>query len=272
MKICIVGLGLIGGSLARSIKKYTEHTVIGIEKDRDVAALAVSQNAVDEIAESPAAADLTFVCLYPFETVNFIKNAVFKSGSTVADVCGVKGFIIKNAEAELSRRGVHFVGTHPMAGREFSGFEYSSETLWRGASFIITETSSSDIRSVNIIEDLAYRIGFSVVVKTTPEKHDSVIAYTSQLAHIVSSAYIKSPSQKNQEGFSAGSYKDLTRVAKLNADMWTPLFLSNKAALSAEIGEIISHLEEYKRAIDENDSETLHSLLTEGSRIKENDA
>jgi prephenate dehydrogenase len=271
MKICIVGLGLIGGSLAKAIKKYTEHTVIGIEKDRAVQTLALSQGAVDEIALTPAAADLTFVCLYPEETVRFINEADFKRGSTVSDVCGVKAFITENAEASLELRDVHFVGTHPMAGREFSGYEYSGETLWRGASFIITETANSDIRSVNIVSDLAYSIGFERVVKTTPEEHDRVIAFTSQLAHIVSSAYIKSPSQASQAGFSAGSYKDLTRVAKLNADMWTPLFLSNKTALSNEIGEIIAHLTDYKNAIDTNDRETLHKLLEDGTRIKEND-
>jgi prephenate dehydrogenase len=271
MKICIVGLGLIGGSLAKSIKKFTEHTVIGIDRDNDVKALALSQGAVDEIAETPAAADLTFVCLYPEETVRFIKEANFKRGSTVSDVCGVKAFIADNVEENLENRGVHFVGTHPMAGREFSGYEYGSETLWKGASFIITETDKTDIHSVNIVEDLAYSIGFAFVVKTTAKKHDRVIAYTSQLAHIVSSAYIKSPSQASQAGFSAGSYKDLTRVAKLNADMWTPLFLSNKEALSWEIGEIIAHLTEYKTAIDGYDRETLHKLLEDGTRIKEND-
>jgi prephenate dehydrogenase len=271
MKICIVWLGLIGGSLAKAIKKHTEHTVIGIENNKDVAALALSQGAVDVIADTPAGADLTFVCLYPEQTVGFIKSADFKRGSTVADVCGVKKYIIENAEADLSQRGVNFVGTHPMAGREFSGFEYSTETLWNGASFIIAETDNSNIRSFNIIEDLPNIIGFTVVEKTTPDIHDRVIAYTSQLAHIVSSAYIKSPSQKNQEGFSAGSYKDLTRVAKLNADMWTPLFLSNKEALSNEIGEIITHLNEYKNAIDGDEYETLHKLLVDGTVIKERD-
>jgi prephenate dehydrogenase len=271
MKICIVGLGLIGGSLAKAAKQFTEHRVIGIDTDKDVAALAISQGAVDEIADSPEAADLTFVCLYPEQTIGFIKSARFKENSTVADVCGVKRYIIENAEKSLARRGVRFVGTHPMAGREFSGFEYSSETLWRGASFIIAETPESDIRSVNLLSDFAMSIGFERVVKTSPEEHDRVIAYTSQLAHIVSSAYIKSPSQSSQAGFSAGSYKDLTRVAKLNADMWTPLFLSNKNALSFEIGEIIRHLEEYRSSISGGDSETLHKLLVDGTIIKERD-
>ncbi|MDR0991980.1 MAG: prephenate dehydrogenase [Ruminococcus sp.] len=271
MKICIVGLGLIGGSLAKAAKKYTEHRIIGIDTDKDVAALAISQGAVDEIADSPEAADLTFVCLYPEQTIRFINSAVFKKNSTVADVCGVKRYIIDHTEDNLAKRGVRFVGTHPMAGREFSGFEYSSETLWRGASFIIAETENSDIRSVNLLSDFATSIGFERVVKTTPEDHDRVIAYTSQLAHIVSSAYIKSPSQSEQAGFSAGSYKDLTRVAKLNADMWTPLFLSNKNALTYEIGEIIAHLEEYKKAIKNGETDKLHQLLVDGTILKERD-
>jgi prephenate dehydrogenase len=271
MKICIVGLGLIGGSLAKAVKKFTEHRVIGIDTDKNVAALAISQGAADEIADSPKEADLTFVCLYPEQTIRFINSADFKKNSTVADVCGVKRYITRNVEENLEKRGVHFVGTHPMAGREFSGFEYSSETLWRGSSFIITETENSDIRSVNLLSDLAMSIGFERVVKTTPDEHDRVIAYTSQLAHIVSSAYIKSPSQRSQAGFSAGSYKDLTRVAKLNADMWTPLFLSNKDALSFEIGEIIKHLEEYKNSIENGESDILHQLLIDGTILKEKD-
>jgi prephenate dehydrogenase len=271
LKICIVGLGLIGGSLAKAAKKFTEHYIIGIDNDKDVAALAISQGAVDEIADSPRTADLTFVCLYPEQTIRYIETAEFKKNSTVADVCGVKRFIIDRAEDPLALRDVHFVGTHPMAGREFSGFEYSSETLWNGASFIIAETAKSDIRSVNLISDFAMSIGFERVVKTTPDEHDRVIAYTSQLAHIVSSAYIKSPAQSSQSGFSAGSYKDLTRVAKLNADMWTPLFLSNKAALNNEIGEIIKHLEEYKNAIGGNDYDKLHKLLVDGTILKERD-
>jgi prephenate dehydrogenase len=268
MKITIVGLGLIGGSLAKTIKKYTNHTVNGIDTNPETVELALSQGAIDTNT-CDCDSDITFVCLYPEATVEYILTHEFKKASIVCDVCGVKRFIIDKTEQNLLSRGVFLVACHPMAGREFSGFEYSLDNLFDTASFIITPTRFSSSKCVNLIEDLAYSLQFKKVVKATPDEHDDIIAFTSQLAHIVSSAYIKSPTHLRQLGFSAGSFADLTRVAKLNEDMWTPLFLANKDALSREIGEIINHLNEYKECLDEETPSKLHRLLRDGRILKE---
>ncbi|MDR0903637.1 MAG: prephenate dehydrogenase/arogenate dehydrogenase family protein [Ruminococcus sp.] len=269
MKITIVGLGLIGGSLAKTIKKHTNHTVNGIDTNPETIKLALSQGAIDTNIDDTTLADITFVCLYPEATVSYILGNNFKGASIVSDVCGVKGYIVENVDKTLHERGVNFVGTHPMAGREFSGYEYALDTLFDTASMIITPTELTSKKCANIIEDLAYAMQFKKVVRATPAEHDDIIAYSSQLAHIVSSAYIKSPTHLRQLGFSAGSFLDLTRVAKLNEDMWTPLFLANKKALSNEITEIINHLTEYKNCLDTDNFNELHDLLRTGRILKE---
>jgi prephenate dehydrogenase len=271
MHINIIGLGLIGGSLAKHIKKHTNHTVNGIDINPETIKLALSQGAVDTAEDSFNTADITFVCLYPEQTADFIlaHKDDFKQWSIVCDVCGVKEYITERVDKPLRDAGVNFVGTHPMAGREFAGYEYAQDNLFDEASFIITPTALSSKKCVSIVEDLALSVHFKKVVTATPAEHDNIIAFTSQLAHVVSSAYIKSPTHLKQLGFSAGSFLDLTRVAKLNEDMWTPLFLANKNALSAEIGEIISHLTEYKNAIDTDNAPELHELLKAGRILKE---
>jgi prephenate dehydrogenase len=271
MHINIVGLGLIGGSLAKHIKKHTNHTVNGIDTNAETIKLALSQGAIDTAHDDLSTADITFVCLYPEQTANYILTHIdsFKKYSIVADVCGVKQYIIDMVDEPLRVKNVNFVGTHPMAGREMSGFEASTDHLFDEASFIITPTKLSSEKCVAIIEDLALDMHFLKTVKATPAEHDEIIAFTSQLAHIVSSSYIKSPTHLRQLGFSAGSFLDLTRVAKLNEDMWTPLFLANKAALSAEIAEIITHLTEYKNAIDTGNYDDLHDYLKAGRILKE---
>jgi prephenate dehydrogenase len=274
MKITIIGLGLIGGSLAKHIKKHTDHTVNAIDTNPETTAMALSQGMIDHVNMPLSWGDITFVCLYPMETADLIYNRRhdFKAGSIVADVCGVKKYIVDRVDKPLYEAGVHFVGAHPMAGREFSGYEYSADNLFDSASMILTTTELSSTMAVNFIEDFATAIGFSKVVRSTPDEHDRIIAYTSQLAHIVSSAYIKSPTHTRQAGFSAGSYLDLTRVAKLNEDMWTPLFRANAPALTDEIDEIIRHLTEYKNAIEAENGDALHGLLREGRILKEGKA
>ncbi|MBQ9374712.1 MAG: prephenate dehydrogenase [Ruminococcus sp.] len=273
MKIGIVGLGLIGGSLAKSIKKNTNHTCFGIDIDRATIAGAFAQEAIDEeiTPDELSRCDVVMVCLHPQQTIDFIlenKNN-FKKGGIVIDSCGVKNSIVTAVEPELAECGVHFLGCHPMAGREFSGFAYSVDNLFDKASFIMTPTDNTPISVVKEISNLAYNIGFAKCVVSSPEEHDEIIAFTSQLAHVVSSAYIKSPSLLKQAGFSAGSFKDLTRVAKLNEDMWTTLFMMNKASLLSEINHIIKSLEDYRDAIADDDYTKLHDLLKEGRELKE---
>lgn len=273
MKITAVGLGLIGGSLCKHIKKHTDYTVGGIDINPETIKMALSQNAIDYEEKEPGSGDITIIGLFPDKCIEYCtKNAAkFKKDSIVIDVCGVKKAIVDAVEPVLAAHDVTFVGVHPMAGREFSGFEYSLDNMFDNASFIITPTKNTPKEVVNLLEDFAYAINFKKAVITTPEEHDRIIAYTSQLAHIVSSSYIKSPTEELQLGFSAGSFQDLTRVAKLNEDMWTTLFLMNKDSLCFEIDQIIERLREYRRAIDSGDAPYLHDLLKAG-RIRKEDS
>ena len=273
MRIGIVGLGLIGGSLAKSVKKNTSHSVYALDVDRAAVAGALAQEAIDGemTADELSSCDVVIVCLHPKQTISFItenrKN--FRRGGIVADSCGVKTSIVEAVEGILAEEGVEFLGCHPMAGREFSGFAYAVDNLFEKASFIMTPTERTPAEVIEKISVLAKEIGFAKIVKATTAEHDRVIAYTSQLAHVVSSAYVKSPSLMKQAGFSAGSFKDLTRVAKLNEDMWTDLFLMNSQPLTEEIDCIIARLTEYRDAISSKDAGTLHDLLKDGRELKE---
>jgi prephenate dehydrogenase len=273
MKIAVVGLGLIGGSLAKAVKKHTDFTVFGIDISDATVTAALAQEAIDNTVEPQnlSSCDLVIVALHPAETIDFIleNKANFKKGGTVIDCCGVKESIVNAVEKPLADCGVNFLGCHPMAGREFSGFSYSLDNLFEKASFIITPTENSKMQVVKEISSFAYRIGFAKCVISNPKEHDEIIAFTSQLAHVVSSAYIKSPTLEKQSGFSAGSFKDLTRVAKLNADMWTTLFMMNKDALVKELDYILKSLGDYRECIAAGDAETLHKLLQEGTELKE---
>ena len=273
MKIGIVGLGLIGGSLAKAIKKNTDHSCFAYDIDRAAIAGAVAQEAIDgELTpETLHTCDVVMVCLHPAQTIKFILDNKdnFKKGGIVIDSCGVKAAIVEAVEAPLKEEGVVFIGCHPMAGREFSGFAYSVDNLFERASFIMTPSDDVSAKTVREISQLAYEIGFAKVVTSTCEEHDRIIAFTSQLAHVVSSAYVKSPSLLKQAGFSAGSFKDLTRVAKLNENMWTELFMMNRQPLVDELDCIIARLTEYRDAIRDGDADDLRELLKAGSELKD---
>lgn len=273
MKIAVVGLGLIGGSICKCLKKRTSHFIMGIESNKEIMKKALDQNAVDkeisvyELNE----ADLTIISLYPEAICKFVaENADrFKSKSVVTDTCGIKSMIVNTCTPVLKEKNVLFVGAHPMAGREFSGFDYSRDDLFDKASFIITPSENTPQNAVELLSELAKEMGFAKVVCSTPEKHDKIIAYTSQLAHIVSNAYVKSPTLSDFSGFSAGSFADLTRVAKLNEDMWTDLFMNNKSAILDELNCIIENITKYKSAIENDDAQGLRELLKEGRILKE---
>ncbi|MCI8501773.1 MAG: prephenate dehydrogenase [Oscillospiraceae bacterium] len=273
MKIAIVGLGLIGASFAKALRQTGCHTVWGIDRDSGVSEKAVNQEIVDRMIgpDELAEADLTLVALYPEAAITFLLNHKerLKKGSIAADVCGVKTKVVSALDEPLAAAGIRYVGTHPMAGREFSGIDYSKADLYRGANFIVTPTARTDPDAVEVLSGLARRIGFGKVVSASPEEHDQIIAYTSQLAHVVSNAYVKSSTLKLEKGFSAGSFKDLTRVAKCNPEMWTSLFLDNKDALLHEIDVLSGHLAEYRAALSEENPALLHRLLQEGSDLKE---
>lgn len=275
MNIQVVGLGLIGGSLCKTIKRKTAHRVFGMDRDPETVKKALVSGAIDEEGdlETLLKADLTIVCLYPEGTVDFLleQRERFRKGSLVIDVCGVKGAVVSAAAAPLKECGVRFVGCHPMAGREFSGFDYAKDDLFEGASFILTPVEETDPSAVEEVRAFALSLGFGKAVVSDPEEHDRIIAATSQLAHIVSNAYIKSPTLRHQAGFSAGSYQDLTRVAKLSEEMWTSLFLLNREALLFEVETIIGHLSQYRDALAAGNAPELKELLREGRILKEED-
>lgn len=273
MNIAVVGLGLIGGSICKALKANTFNHIMGIDTDKETIKKALEQGAIDEEITSDrlGEANITIVALYPYEIVDFVKmNAdKFKKGSIVMDICGVKGYVVRNCTPVLEEKGVIFIGTHPMAGTEHSGFDYSTATLFEKASFIITPTESTPQIAIDLVSTLGACMKFGQVVIATPEQHDSNIAYTSQLAHIVSNAYVKSPSLFRADGFSAGSFLDLTRVAYLNENMWSSLFMCNKEALLYEVNNIINSLTEYRDAMENDDVDTLREILKIGKERKE---
>lgn len=271
MKIAIIGLGLIGGSMAKSIKGSTEHTVYGYDLNDTVVKKAQLLSAIDAplTDEILAECDLTIIALYPQASIDFVteKQDIFKKGSIVLDCCGVKKVVCDAIEPISLEKGFVFIGGHPMAGLEHSGFDHAVTSLFKNASMILTPTKGN-IQDVEKVVQLFNAIGFTNIQVATPEEHDQMIAFTSQLAHVVSSAYIKSPAAMKHNGFSAGSYRDLTRVAKLNEKMWTELFLDNPDYLVKEIDEIVLHLQEYSDAIRSRDKETLCALLKDGREKK----
>ena len=271
MNIAVVGLGLIGGSFCKALKKNTFHRILGIDTDKATIDKALACGAIDEeiTPERLSEANLTILCLYPQAIVEFVKQnaAFFKKGSIVIDSCGVKEYVVNECTPVLNDYGVIFVGTHPMAGREFSGFDYSTDDLFSGASF--TPTEETPQIAVDLLQTLAGSINFGKAVVSTPQKHDEVIAYTSQLAHVVSNAYVKSPAMLNYDGFSAGSFQDLTRVAKLNEYMWSELFMCNKEALLKEINCVLDSITQYRDAIQDGNLELLIEILRDGRILKE---
>lgn len=272
MNIVVVGLGLIGGSFCKCLKKHTRHCVYGWDIDKGTLREALSQEAVDGVADVSAlrSADVTVICLYPEQTVQFVAEHLseFQKGSILIDTCGIKSGVVSALDPMLSDAGIRYIGAHPMAGREFSGFAYSVADLFDPASLILTVTELTQDSAVKEIAALAEEMHFREVVLSTPEEHDRIIAYTSQLAHVVSNAYIKSPTERMERGFSAGSFKDLTRVARLNPQMWTSLFLLNREPLLFEIDTLIRHLGEYRDALQQKNKEKLFQLLEEGSELK----
>ena len=271
--VCVVGLGLIGGSFARAIKEYTDCRVLGCDVDRSAQLAAKTAGAIDGVLGEDGAlsdCDLTVVSLYPEATVAFIEENAgeFKPGSVVCDTCGVKRAVCPAAFAAAKKRGFHFVGTHPMAGTQFSGFARSRATMFKNAPLLLLAEDGEDMALLGDLHDFFAALGFSAIRFTSPEEHDRMIAYTSQLAHVVSNAYVKSPRALAQRGFSAGSWRDLTRVARLNSDMWTELFLANGDFLADEIDGLIENLSKYRDFIRSGDAVALRRELAEGSELK----
>ncbi|MCR5502710.1 MAG: prephenate dehydrogenase [Lachnospiraceae bacterium] len=270
----VIGWGLIGGSMAKAIKK-AGHTVYGYNRTTSVIGRALSEGVADAYLTKENAADCDFliVALMPDVTVSLIRQFApyLKKGCIVVDCTGIKSAINIALSGELARQGLFFVGGHPMAGKEVAGYENSEAELFANASMILCRDGFTDEEAYGKAEAFFRGIGFPRIKETTPEEHDRVIAYTSQMAHVVSNAYIKNSVLPERYGFSAGSFKDLTRVAKLDENMWTDLFFANREALLSRIEEFMGHMEEYRKALSERDEDRMRELLREGRILKEND-
>ena len=272
MTVGICGLGLIGGSMAKSYKA-DGHTVLGFDAHEPTLGYCALAGITDGILneETIPSCDLIFVALYPQIAVEYLKKIapIIDAHTVVIDLCGTKKQICDCGFALAEQYGFTFVGGHPMAGTQYSGIKYAKATLFKGAPMVLVPPIYDDIAFLDRIRTLLSPAGFGKFSVTDAESHDRVIAFTSQLAHVVSNAYVKSPSAKEHKGFSAGSYKDMTRVAWLNEQMWCELFLENRDPLLFELDTIIASLQEYRDAIAEGDASTLRSLLRDGRIAKE---
>ncbi len=274
----IEGLGLIGASFARGFKKRCrEVTVLADNRTRATLDKALEEGTVDGVLDkdSIGSVDLLIVALYPEAAVRYLEEMapLISADTIVTDVCGLKRYICKEGFRLADEYGFTFIGGHPMAGTQFSGYDNSKADMFVNASMILVPDPSKDGNSVlgklETIKEMLGKLEFGRFVITTPENHDRMIAMTSQMAHLVSSCYVKSPGAEEAEGFTGGSFQDLTRVAFLNAGMWTELFMENQDYLLAEIEAVQKELERYRAAIAASDSEELYKLLDEGSKIKE---
>lgn len=273
MNIAVIGLGLIGGSMAKALKKYTPHTILGMDTDPQVMFKAKLLEAIDvELTpERLPICDMVLVATWPKAAVAYVQENAhrIRKGATVIDLCGVKRAVCEPLFQVAQENGFLFVGGHPMAGIEYSGFDHANGALFQNASMILTPPPGISIQELAELKHFFRELGFARVVMTTPEEHDRVIGYTSQLAHVVSSAYVKSPEAMEHHGFSAGSFRDMTRVARLHPAMWTELFLLNREPLLSELDALIGHLNEYRSALKTADGQQLYALLKEGTERKE---
>lgn len=272
MKVGILGLGLIGGSLARAYA-LEGHTVYAQETDEQILSFAILSGAVhaplDE--ERIAQCELILLAIYPDGSASWLENHApqISPSALVMDCCGIKQEVCARCFPLAEKYGFTFVGGHPMAGTQFSGFKYSRATLFRGAPMVLVPPVFDDISLLERVKEALKPCGFGSFSVTTAEDHDKMIAFTSQMPHILSNAYIKSPTALNHKGFSAGSYKDLTRVAWLNAPMWAELFLENRENVLFELDTYLNSLNAYRQAVADGDFDRLVELLEEGKKRKE---
>ena len=274
MKTAIIGLGLIGGSLAKAVRERTDHTVYGYDKNAETMFLAEMTGGIDAplTEENLGSCDLILIAIRPDYAVQWVREHAesIRKGAIVVDMCGVKRAVVSEIAPLAKQHGFRYIGGHPMAGKEVSGYKNAVSHLFDGASMILTPDQNTDLPLLETLRDFFYALGFARLTFSTPEEHDRIIPYTSQLAHITSSAYIQSPESQEQFGFSAGSFRDLTRVARLDEDMWTVLMLDNADHLSKQVDILVSNLQQYQQALHEKDAEKLHELLKRGREMKEN--
>lgn len=278
ISIGIVGLGLIGGSMAKAVRasilagrQTFADKIYANDLSREVLGRAISEEVIDgELDANLSDCDLIMIAIPPKACIGWIEaNAPKLTGKILIDLCGVKKSIHDVAQPLSQKYGFTYIGGHPMAGKEVAGYESSDANLYKNAPMILTPDEGTDHGLINTVSEFFLSIGFGRITITTIETHDEIIAYTSQLAHVASSAYIKSPTAQLQAGFSAGSYRDLTRVAKLDENMWTELFMYNRQPLIKEVKLLIDNLSDYLEVLESGDADKLRELLKRGRELKE---
>ena len=268
----IIGLGLIGGSLAKAYSQ-AGHTVLALDTDRSTLDFAMVSGAVDaELTEANIdQCDIVLIAIQPEAACRALEEFAphFGKKPVVIDCCGTKRVVCAACFPLAKEHGFTYLGGHPMAGTHNSGFKYATSTMFHNAPMVLVPADHNDIDLLSRVKELLVPAGFGRFSITTAEQHDEMIAFTSQLAHVVSNAYIKSPTAELHKGFSAGSYKDMTRVAWLAPEMWAELFLENKDFLMAELDTLMANLRQYQDAMVHNDLPGLVRLLDEGRKRKE---
>ena len=264
-KIAIIGLGLIGGSIAKALSKSGKYHLIGIDKSDEVLACALKDNIISEGYNTSGdflkGSSLIIISLYPYQTIEFIKeNVELLEGAIVTDTCGVKEDIVQEINS-VSKGLFEFIGGHPMAGKEVGGYVNSDENLFINASYILTPDKNTDIDKLEYLKNIVSELNIRKVVLSTPKEHDDIIAYTSQLMHIMAVALCQNETLDISEGYSAGSLRDCTRVAVINEKLWSELFLLNKDSLIARISEFEDELEKIKKCINEQNKDNLEEYL-----------
>jgi len=271
MNIGIVGMGLIGGSLAKAYQA-DGHKISGFDTDEAILSFAQLSGTIEGVLDehSIGQCDVVFIAVNPGDAIAYLEKTApsITKNTVVIDCCGVKRSVCSRCFPLAERYGFIFVGGHPMAGSHKAGFKNSHADLFHGADMILVPPVYDDPSLFGRIEEILRPVGFGHLTVTTAEKHDEMIAFSSQMAHVVSSAYIKSPAARGHKGFSAGSYKDLTRVAQLNADMWAELCMDNNDFLIRELDGFIESITRYKAALAAQNNDVLKKLLEEGSRLK----
>ena len=266
MRIAVAGLGIMGASVARALKANTGYTVDGWNRNPGVTGYAVDKGYIDGAVSDFAEYDVVFVALPPEAAMEFLETREFKDNAVVADLCGVKHPVEKAVYAQ--KRNYRYVGTHPMAGKEKGGIKNSDERLFKGANVILTRCRHTDEEALNLVANLYRKMGCGRLLLCPADYHDAKIAYTSQLAHIVSSAYLKSDTAEGCEGFTGGSFQDMTRVGGVDEEMWTQLYFLNADNLAGELETLISNLGEYLTALKDGDEKKMQELLRAGTAIR----
>ena len=264
--IAVVGLGIIGGSICGALTN-AGYQVDGFGRSSASVEYALNAGYIRAKGENLSLYDVVFIAVPPRATLEYLQTARFKDGALVCDICGVKSEIEKAVYSQ--KRNYRYVGLHPMAGKETSGIGSASPTLFKKANLIITHAPQTQREDVNEVKQYAFAMGFGKIVECSAEEHDKKIALTSQLAHIVSNAYVKSPQVRGCDGFTGGSFQDMTRIAGVDEQVWTPLYASNRENIVRELSGLIDNLSAYRDALMAKDDEMLSALLREGRLIRE---